>query len=376
MKNNNFRKSGLAIAMMAAMGASAGANAAIELYNEDGTSFSVDGYFNAFYVNRDDKQKDVRDSRIKMGFLPNTIGFNFSKEMGDLTLGGRSSFWTTINDSLEDGKATDTAIDVRQFYATVDGDFGQVLIGKDFGLYARSNIFLDEILMGFGSPGLASGGVSFGNIRAGYPYPTPSAQITYRSPDMSGLKVAVGVLDPADTVTGSDDENAAPRFESEITYSANLNDVALTGWVNGRYQSAENGTTTVDSTGLGYGIKASVAGLTLAASGFTSKGDNPVLAVNAAIQEEDADGFLIQGSYAFGSNRVVISYGETDADPNGLGPVLGDFETESTTIGLFHDVNSNFKLVAEYNMFEQKTKSTGVKAEDANTLALGAVVMF
>ena len=166
MKNNNVRKSGLAIAMAAAMGASTGASAAVELYNQDGTSFSVDGYFNAFYVNRDDKQNDVRDSRIKMGFLPNTIGFNFSKDMGDLTLGGRSSFWTTINDSLEAGKATDTAIDVRQFYATVDGDFGQVLIGKDFGLYARSNIFLDEILMGFGSPGVA-GGVSFGNIRAG-----------------------------------------------------------------------------------------------------------------------------------------------------------------------------------------------------------------
>lgn len=337
----------------------------------------MDGYFNAFYVNRDDKQNDVRDSRIKMGFLPNTIGFNFSREMGDLTLGGRSSFWTTINDSLEAGKATDTAIDVRQFYATVDGDFGQVLIGKDFGLYARSNIFLDEILMGFGSPGLAPGGVSFGNIRAGYPYPTPSAQITYRSPDMSGLNIAAGLLDPADTVTGANDENAAPRFESEVTYNVNLNDVALTGWVNGRYQSAENGTITVDSTGLGYGIKASVAGLTLAASGFTSKGDNPVLAVNAPIQEEDADGFLVQGSYAFGSNLVVVSYGETDADPNGLGAAgLGDFETESTTIGFFHDVNSNFKLVAEYNMFEQTVKSSGAEASDADTIALGAIVMF
>jgi hypothetical protein len=43
---------------------------------------------------------------------------------------------------------------------------------------------------------------------------------------------------------------------------------------------------------------------------------------------------------------------------------------------VFHDVNSNFKLVAEYNMFEQETKSTGVKTADANTLALGAVVMF
>lgn len=367
MKNNNFRKSGLAIAMAAAMGASTGASAAVELYNQDGTSFSVDGYFNAFYVNRDDKLNDVRDSRIKMGFLPNTIGFNFSKEMGDLTLGGRSSFWTTINDSLD--APTDTAIDVRQFYATVDGDFGQVLIGKDFGLYARSNIFLDEILMGFGSPGLAPGGVSFGNIRAGYPYPTPSAQITYRSPDMSGLKVAAGVLDPANTVTGANDENSAPRFESEITYNANLNNVALTGWVNGRYQSAENGNTTVDSTGLGYGVKASMAGLTLAASGFTSKGDNPILIVNGAVPEDDADGFLVQGSYVFGANRIVLSYGETDAE-------ILNLETENTTVGFFHDVNSNFKLVAEYNMYEDNNRTTGATTTEADTIALGAIVMF
>ncbi|WP_144779744.1 porin [Marinobacter maritimus] len=366
MNNNKIRKSGLSIAMAAVMGASAGANAAVELYNEDGTTFSVDGYFNAFYVNRDDDVSDTRDSRIKMGFLPNTIGFNFSKAMGDLTLGGRSSFWTSINDSLD--SPTDTSIDVRQFYATVDGSFGQVLIGKDFGLYARSNIFLDEILMGFGSPG-AAGGVSFGNIGAGYPYPTPSAQITYRAPEMSGLNVAVGVLDPADTVTGTNDENSAPRFETEITYSTDMNGLGLTGWLNGRYQSAENGGIEVDSSGVGYGVKASLAGLTLAASGFTSKGDNPVLITNGAVTEDDADGFLVQGSYTFGPNRVVLSYGETDAE-------ILNLETESTTLGFFHDVNSNFKLVAEYNMFEGENRTTGTTNSDINTIALGAIVTF
>jgi len=367
MKNNNFRKSGLAIAMIAAMGASAGANAAIELYNEDGTSFSVDGYFNAFYVNRDDKVADVRNSDVKMGFLPNTIGFNFSKDMGELTLGGRSSFWSTINDSLQ--SPTDTSIDVRQLYATVDGSFGQVLIGKDFGLYARSNIFLDEILMGFGSPGAATG-VSFGNIRTGYPYPNPSAQITYRTPDMGGLNVAAGIFEPANTTPGAQSEQSAPRFEAEVTYSADLNGVALTGWVNGRHQSSENATTKIDSRGVGYGVKAAVAGLSLTASGFTSKGDVPVLITDAALaSEEDADGYLVQASFTLGANRFVLSYGETDSDQ-------GNFETENMSVAVFHDVNSNFKLVAEYNMFEQETKSTGVKTADANTLALGAVVMF
>ncbi|MGF2734125.1 porin [Marinobacter sp. DUT-1] len=368
MKNNNFRKSGLVLAMAAAMGASAGANAAVEVFNEDGTSFSVDGYFNAFYVNRDDKVADTRNSDVKMGFLPNTIGFNFSKEMGDLTLGGRSSFWSTINDSLQ--SPTDTAIDVRQLYATVDGSFGQVLIGKDFGLYARSNIFLDEILMGFGSPGAATG-VSFGNIRSGYPYPNPSAQITYRSPDMGGLKVAAGIFEPANTTPGAQSEQSAPRFEAEVTYSADLNGINLTGWVNGRSQKSENATTTVDSTGLGYGLKASVAGFSLTGSGFTSEGDVPVLITDTAapIAEEDADGYLIQGSYTLGANRFVLSYGETDSDQ-------GDFETENTSVALFHDINSNLKVVAEYNMFEQVAKSTGADLVDADTIALGAIVTF
>lgn len=364
--NNIFKKSGIAVAVTAAICASGAANAAVEVYNSGGTTFSVDGYFNAFYVNRSNELADTRDSRIKMGFLPNTIGFNFSKEMGDLTLGGRSSFWTSINDSLD--TPIDTAIDVRQFYATVDGDFGQVLIGKDFGLYARSNIFLDEILLGFGSPGTA-GGVSFGNIRTGYPYPTPSAQITYRAPAMSGLNIAVGLLDPADTATGANDENSTPRLESEISYAADLGGVALTGWVNGRYQSAENGATEVDTSAVGYGLKASLAGLSLSASGFSSSGDNPVLISNAAVTEDDADGFLVQGSYTLGANRFVLSYGETDAE-------VIDLETENTTIGLFHDVNSNFKLVAEYSMYESETRSTGAAAEEFDTVALGAVVTF
>lgn len=368
MNNNNIRKAALALAISATLGASAGAQAAIEVYNEDGTSFSVDGYFNAFYVNRDDKLADTRNSDVKMGFLPNTVGFNFNKEMGELTLGGRSSFWSTINDSLQ--SPTDTAIDVRQLYATVDGSFGQVLIGKDFGLYSRSNIFQDEILMGFGSPGAATG-VSFGNIRTGYPYPNPSAQITYRSPDMGGLNVAVGIFEPANTTPGAGSEQSAPRFEAEVTYSADLNGVSLTGWLNGRSQKSENDTSSVDSTGLGYGLRASAAGFSLSGSGFTSEGDVPVLISDTAapISEEDADGFLVQGSYTLGANRLVLSYGETDSDQ-------ADYETENTSVALFHSVNSNLKLVAEYNMFEQSTKSTGADAADIDTLALGAVVMF
>ncbi|MGE8323957.1 MAG: porin, partial [Pseudomonas sp.] len=94
------------------------ANAEIMLYDKDQTTFSTDGYINAFYVNsdvdREGEQFDRRQSRVKMGFLPNYLGFNMGKQVDDLKLGARASFWVTINDSETNG--TDTAIDVRQFY--------------------------------------------------------------------------------------------------------------------------------------------------------------------------------------------------------------------------------------------------------------------
>jgi hypothetical protein len=187
---------------------------------------------------------------------------------------------------------------------------------------------------------------------------------------MSGLNVAVGIFEPANTTPGAESEQSAPRLEAELTYATELQGVSLTGWLNGRHQSSENATTEIDSQGIGYGVKASVAGLSLTASGFTSEGDVPVLITDAALaSEEDADGYLIQGSYTLGANRFVLSYGETDSDQ-------GDFETENTSVAVFHDVNSNFKLVAEYNMFEQDVKSSGAEAADTDTLAIGAIVMF
>lgn len=102
------------------------AQAEIMLYDKDQTTFSTDGYINAFYVNSDvdrqGEQFDRRQSRVKMGFLPNYLGFNMGKQVDDLKLGARASFWVTINDSETNG--TDTAIDVRQFYGTVANPSG------------------------------------------------------------------------------------------------------------------------------------------------------------------------------------------------------------------------------------------------------------
>lgn len=382
----------LALASAVAMSISQTALAEIVLYEKNDMTFSTDGYFNTFYVNsdvdRDGEQFDRKQSRVKMGFLPNYIGFNFSKQVDDIKLGGRSSFWVTINDSETNGTATD--IDVRQFYGTASNEqWGEVLFGKDFGLFARSNILLDEMLTGYGQVsdtlGLVDGGgVSFGNIGTGYPYPFPTSQITYRSPVMDGLRIAVGIMDPVDTTedTNSTLDKAyqeAPRFETEVTYQFDVGGTQFYTWINGMQQSSDNTDSSieeVDSKGIGYGVQAKMGNLSLTASGFQAEGINPFFTNNtgeALLREIDSDGYLLQGSYRFGKNRVALSYGKTKDDGNGLGSAA-DYETRG--IALFHDVNDNLKLVAELNQFEIAGRDDSTLDEDTRTFAVGAALSF
>ncbi len=349
-------------ACLLALAFSLPASAAITLYDKEGTSFTTDGSFNTFYVYSDSNKNaaaeaaigpDRKQSRVKMGFLPNWIGFNFSKQVGDLKLGGRSSFWVSINDS--DTNLTSTGIDVRQFYGTVDGSWGQVLFGKDFTLFNRSNIFQDEILLGYGNVsdtlGLIDGtGVSFGNIGTGYTYPMPSAQITYRTPTLAGFKLAVGAIDPSRTNQGAGGEEKLPRFEGELTYNYSFDKGSVTAWSGFLYQKSESDTASdVKSSGVSYGVRAQFAGVGLHASGFTAKGVGLLLGpgpdttlglpVTQGGDEVDSDGYLLQASYTFGPARIVGSYGK-----NKLKTSPDEWENKTYTGALFYDVNSNLKL--------------------------------
>lgn len=390
-KNSQRRFLPVLIAGLSTLSLSQLANAEIMLYDKDQTTFSTDGYVNTFYVNskvdRPGDQYDRSQARVKMGFLPNYIGFNMGKQVDDLKLGARASLWVTINDSQTNGTAT--AIDVRQFYGTVaKPEWGEVLIGKDFGLFARSNILLDEMLSGYGQVsdtlGLVDGGgVSFGNIGTGYPYPFPTSQITYRSPIMDGVRVAVGIMDPVDTNNSSALGKAYqnnPRTESEVTYQFDVAGAKIYSWVNGSYQTSDNTDSTVASVtskGLGYGVQAKMGGATLTGSGFRAKGINPFFTNNAGeatLREVDSVGYLVQGSYKLGKNRLALSYGKTNDDGNGVVGTGANYDTRG--IALFHDVNSSLQLVVEYNQFEIRGHETTALNETTDTFAVGAVLTW
>ena len=368
--------------------AAASANGAVTIYDDaEVATVSVDASFNTFYVNSsiDGGPNGDRDqSRVKMGFLPNWLGMSFSKQVGDMKVGGRSSFWVTINDT--NTGVTSTGIDVRQFYATLDADWGQVLLGKDFTLFNRSNIFLDEILLGYGNVndtlGLVDGqGVSFGNIGSGYTYPFPASQIRYTSPTFAGgLKVAVALVDPSPVNGAADREESVPRIEGEVTYSTEFDGGSVTAWVGFLNQSSESSMGDVDSTGTSYGVKVGFGGVSLHASGYSGEGIGILLGPTEAAlglaqvtmydtdyNELDSQGYLLQASYTLDANRFVLSYGENEVEN-------ADYIAhEAMQAAWFHSYNSNVTFAVEYSTSEF---SGILGAEEADTVAVGAIVNF
>ncbi len=369
------------------------------LYEKNDTTFSTDGYMNTFYtsskVNRDGKLYDRRQARVRMGYLPNWIGFNFKRENYEgLTIGARASFWVSINDSQSDG--TSTAIDVRQFYGTFGGWWGEVLFGKDFGLFSRSNIMLDEMLSNVGNVsdtlGLVDGGgVSFGNIGTGFPYPFPTSQITYRNNELlvKGLRLAVGVMDPYDasqvdettsTVGANQSYQNSPRFEFETSYHFDVGASKIYAWVNGQQQNSKNTNKqvkNVESKGLGYGVQFKHGPYTLVTSGFNAKGINPFFTNNygkAALRNIDSHGYLVQGSWKFWEkNKIALSYGITKDNGNGLGH-KADYSTKG--VAYTRTVNDNLKLLAEYTKYHIKDRDGSTLTEHTNTMAFGAVLSW
>ncbi|MDG1254050.1 MAG: porin [Glaciecola sp.] len=384
---HTFTKSLLATAILASSFAT---QAAVEIYNNDGTTFSADGLINIFYVNSNIEATDAlgavseRDqSRVKMGFLPNNIGFGYGKQLDDMKIEVRSSFWVSVNDTdLNRGATalgTNSLIDVRQFYAVLSGDWGSVTLGKDFGLFNRTNILGDELLLGYGQTsdtfGLVDGGnVSFGNISTGYVYPFPKAQITYRSKDMNGFNFAVGIMDPNKAAAGSSEDT--PRMEFEASYAVNLDSAAVKAWVNGVSQSSEVAGISQDQSGVGYGLNVKFSGISLTASGYSSEGLGHVAGLDHVVGAEsnESEGMLVQASYTMGDNRFVISSGETE-NLDTANTAAGTTTHKNFALGYFRTVRPGVILVAEYNNTESENSVSSV-AEDNSTFSIGTVVTF
>jgi len=387
------------------------ADASIGFKAENGWAVSFDGFVNAFGVNEmgskapanvaADPLMTVDDHnafRVRTGLLPGLFGFNVAAPKVDgLELKARIGLYPQINNG-NTRNAFGSQIDVREVFFTVDGSFGQVLAGRALNLFQGKNILTDMTLFGVGvqaAAPVASGGTTLGRIGYGYLYTQFGAQLRYTTPDLSGLKLALAVVDPSQ-IAGSGvaaTDTKGPGVETELSYATKLGDVGFQGWVSGLYQRASVPLGATVAAGEGKiaaggaaGVGASVAGFDLLASGFLGRGLGSFLlldtdSLDATGRERRSHGFLAQAAYTLGSTKVGLSYGQNNVDETssegaarlgGAPSVLAS--RKSVTGGVYHDLNKNLKVVAEYT--HAMAGWFGGQSQAADVVAVGGFFLW
>lgn len=412
MKQFNKTKIAAAVGSAAlAMTLGAPANAAVSLGGENGWEVTYGGFINLFYTQSDWDYGDgsSEDSaHLNEGLLPafhtltvTTPTINGLTGTGQITFAPDSS--GAKGKELNKGGAE---IDMREVFFNVEGSFGTISAGRTLALYQRQAILKDYTLFGVGAmAGADTGGTSLGRIGFGYVYPDFRTRFSYKTPDMNGFQLELGVFDPDEgipagvTASNNGAETDIPQFQGEATYNTAFQGGTFSLWAGFLWQEIEytagsavglggtvNGSSTdIETWGLDFGADVTFGGFNVAGHYYFGEALGPILlllnpggagstaydCVGGTCSESDDDGYYLQGGYTFnGKTKVGASYGESNSDLTGV-----DLENEMWTVGVYHDVNSWLKLVAEYSDQESNFLGTGGSSE-AKTFSVGGFLLW
>lgn len=417
-------------------GLTAPAGAVVVVGGNDGWEVSFDGNVNAFYTvgNYDEgyvtESADKDSSRVHSGFLPAFFSFNVkTPTVNGVTGTGRISFAPVIHTSGNKtqfsarGGATEgivpgiegSQIDTREVLANLSGAFGEVSFGRTLSLFGRNAILNDMTLFGVGfAPGADHfGSVTFGRVGHGYTYPDFAARFQYTTPNVMGAQLAIGIYDPSNIAGVTDyagglagaggllDETDTPRFEGELSYSTSFSGGNFKLWVDGLWQDVDSSCSGVSASGVicgGMTAQAWGAGAKVGYMGFEFVGyyhDNEGLGLTAQfngnavafdafgnIEEREGDGYYLQGTYTFaGKTKVGVSYGEGNLDSVSTGGTAANglanhVERSMWTVGVYHDVSSWLRLIAEYNHGEFDRSTPGLTNPEADTFSVGGFLFW
>lgn len=300
--------------------------------------------------------------------------------------------------------AAPATVDPRQTFAAPRGGLDELGFGHSRAQFGRHLVLRDTALAGAGlvsdsdALGLTGLGRSFGaaDFVSRFHYATPMA---------NGLQMSLEALDPADfsrptglNAGGLLDDNRSARVAGEISYSSAFLGGRLKAWVDALWQTTDdNGSINLDCAsfgwdgdsgechdinGHGWGVGSKLDYLGFELVGYLRDGYGLVAPTpfdhNAS---GNGDAYFVQGSYAVSSKTTVgVSYGEGNVSgihgagiaANTMGSQL---EHQLWTVGVYHDVSTWLRLIAEYNHGELNTQAPG-KNPSGNTISVGSFLYW
>jgi hypothetical protein len=393
-----------------AVGAASAAEAQLTMQMSNGWSFTFSGNVNAFAIYESQSTSGGtatpgglvgvggKGFNLRTGLLPAFAVFDAKGKEGNTDLGVHFGFAPQIQCGTDGTGASvhdcfGANIDMRQVYLTAGGSWGQILAGREIGLFLRQNILNDQTLFGIGATGgINSGGTTLGRIGFGYVYPNFVSQMTYSTAAGRPGQLSIGIFQPAGlssdagTVYG---QTQVPRVEAEGTWKSG--DIMV--WVNGTAQNAKDPVADVSKTafGGGGGVRFGKSQFSLVGSGYYGKGIGTTFQFNGVGgggvlgglgvgddgELRKSYGFIGQVSFTPAASKVTVagSYGSsylkaTDGEP--------DFKTENTLIsgGLYFQATKSLKVVGEGNYAWTKNSVAGTPKNKTFAPTFGLMLFF
>jgi len=321
------------------------------------------------------------------GLLPAFATFEAKGKEGNTDLGVHFGFAPEVQCGGGIHDCFGAQIDMRQVFLTVGGTWGQILAGKELGLFARGNILADQTLFGVGGGGIAPAGTTLGRIGYGYPYANFVGQITYSTVSGRPTQLSIGLMDPS-ALDGNYTQTDVPRLEGEFTWKGKNVNLFLNGTVQNAKDPVADQSKTATGVGAGLTFKSANGKFSLTGTGYWGKGIGTTLmfsgvgpalgglGVGADGELRDSYGGFAQATIGLGEkNTLAASYGSsflksTDGEP--------DFKTENSLIsgGLYHQATKSLKIVVEGNYMWSDDHENTVEKNKAFTGAFGFMLFY
>ncbi|HEX7336853.1 MAG TPA: hypothetical protein VF252_06570 [Gemmatimonadales bacterium] len=387
------------------MGAASAAEAQLTMQMSNGWSFTFGGNVNAFlvYESEDDGGTTTPATapggivgnspdgatRIRTGLLPAFAVFDAKGKEGNTDLGVHFGFAPQIQCGAAAGQVLHDCfgaqIDMRQVYLTVGGAWGQILAGRELGLFGRQNILTDQTLFGIGATGgQLSGGTTLGRIGFGYIYPQFKAQMTFSTPAGRPFQLSVGLFDPASNPPYNTVQ--LPRVEAEGVWSSGNTKF----WVGGLVQN--NGTGGVadekaTSWGGTAGVRFGNPTFSLTASGYYGKGLGTTLLYtlgngtagtgSGGDDLRKSMGGLGQVTFTPANSKMTIA-GSWGISMLENADAEADFKTKNwlASGGIYYQATKSLKAVAEFNYAVTGDDAAGTDDNKSIAPAVGLMLFF
>jgi predicted porin len=336
------------------------------------------------------KSNDDTAASINTGLLPSWLGFTATTRQNDIDTSITISFQPggSVTGGLQGGGV---ANENRQAFLTFgDKSWGSVKVGKDLGIFGSTAILNDMTLLGVGSQGIVgtAGGTNttLGRIGTGYIYADWNGQIAYTTPNMNGLSLTLGLMQPWNsTASGAVSEASSGStdqfgFQGQGSYSW-TGDFAGKVWAGFFSQEVTGGADEDRAQAFEAGVSTSIYNINLVAYGYSGEGVGTTALLrdgfDATGKMRDSDGGYVQATYVIPTGtKLGVSYGVSKLDDNAAD--AGDSlikENTMLTIGAYHPLTKHLNLVAEYSNVEAEAHDTVSDAE-SNIFSVGAILFF